>query len=114
MDSREYKIKSKQPNAFSRQLLEKTIQLVGPDEAITDTIKNLLKNSPLENPSHYSGSLQDDVFLISIPKQIVNSIVRCLGDREAELAESKVLNQQKLSETADLLDKWNHLSMSLD
>jgi hypothetical protein len=113
MDSQQYKMKSAQPNAFSREQLEKTIQLVQVDDSIKGLIENLLKTSPLEKPAHYSGVKKDDIFLVSVPKHVVNTIVQRLGEREAEFAESKTPNQQRLSETADLLDKWNHLSMNL-
>jgi hypothetical protein len=114
MDSRDYKKKSNQSNAFSREVLERTITVVQSDPDLKDLLNNLLQSIPIEKPIEHSGFAKDDIFQIALPRQIIEKIVFRLLEKEAELAESNAFNHQKLSEAADLVNKWNRLLATMN
>ena len=106
MDATEYKTSIAAPEAMRRETLDASLQVLrAMDPAVSQRVEAALQVQTIPRPSKHAGGAE--WVTVSLPVDLAESVVDCLGSAEAEAVGLDGNTTPEASRVAGLLDTWS-------
>jgi hypothetical protein len=111
MNYRQYKRLTASPNAFRRNELERSVELLrGRKANLVETLLACLEAEPIPRPEgHTDLSSASDWFQIAVSVSMASEISEALLDVEASALTADGMTTPLASEAGSLVDRWSRL-----
>jgi acetyl-CoA carboxylase biotin carboxyl carrier protein len=107
MNWAEYKARCNAPAAFSRWMLEQTVELVADDEAVALPLRAALAGPILEQPADHRGGADTDMFELRLDRTTVERVVQKVADAAARGATTTGTARRGLGGFTAAWDEYN-------